>query len=74
MYAPHRFSFGAIQLIGIAQPPVEEKETIKYTGQGKWRIKLEWDKLNIFPPMKSPGGGTVSLFPTDGNPIKCPSH
>jgi hypothetical protein len=74
MYAPHRYSFGAFILIGNAVPPAEEKETVTYTGQGKWRIKLVWDKLNIFPPLRPASGGTVSLFPTDGNPIKCPSH
>jgi hypothetical protein len=71
MYAPYRMSFGAFTLFGTVTPPPGGDETVDYTGTGKWKIKLVWDTIKL-PPLVPPSGGTVSVYPTQGNGVACP--
>jgi len=70
-YAPYRSSFGAFTLIGVTKPNLDTSTTVDYTGTGKWRIKLIWDTIDL-PPWTPSSGGTVSVYPTDGNGVACP--
>jgi hypothetical protein len=69
IYAPYRSNFGAFVLVGMPKPP-EEPEA-EYSGQGKWRISLIWNRIEIPPPPQ--GGGRVVLYPmSTKKPVPCP--